>query len=283
MIIIDKVSEIKQLIIEKKSQNLIIGFVPTMGALHQGHISLIERAKKECDVVVSSIFVNPTQFNDSKDFEKYPRTLDIDSKMLEKAGCHILFAPNVKEIYDNEELKTTPIDLGFLDQTLEGEKRPGHYSGVVTIVEKLFKITLPDKVYMGLKDFQQVLVVKKLIEIKHLNIEIIGCETLRDPDGLAMSSRNTRLSIEERTTALQLSKCLYYIKSQKLLENPVKIIEKAKKLYLTHPNLNLEYLELRNSKDLTKIDLNNWETNIEYVVLIAAFIGDVRLIDNLII
>lgn len=281
MIIIDKVAQIKSLITEKKNKKLSIGFVPTMGALHQGHLSLIHRAKRECDIVVASIFVNPTQFNDPKDYEKYPRTLDSDCTMLENEGCHILFAPIKDEMYQNVDLEVEPIDLGFLDQTLEGTMRPGHYQGVVTIVEKLFKAVLPDKVYMGLKDYQQVMVIKKLVAMRDLPIEIVGCPTLREPDGLAMSSRNMRLSPEERVFSLQISKALYHIIQNKNQKNPEIILEETIKLFFDHPIFRLEYLELRNAEDLTEISLSSWNHEMKYVVLIAVFVGEIRLIDNM--
>jgi pantoate--beta-alanine ligase len=281
MKLIYKTTELKNYLDSKKSQNLKIGFVPTMGALHQGHLSLINRAKSENDVVVSSIFVNPTQFNDPKDFDKYPRTIDSDAYLLESVNCDILFLPDVEEMYQNPNLAVEPIDIGYLDTILEGEKRPGHYIGVVTIVEKLLLAVCPDSIYMGLKDYQQVKVVEKLIRDKNMNTKVIGCPTLREENGLAMSSRNVRLSDEGKIIAGNIYKTLQFIKENVCVSNPSDILEKAKSKFLINSEIEIEYLELRNAYDLSEVSSKIWIDDINYVVLFAGWLEGVRLIDNL--
>ena len=207
------VNDIRAYIDRQKEVGMVIGFVPTMGALHQGHLSLIEYSKAECNLTVASIFVNPTQFNDPKDYDKYPRMTDSDSQMLKENGCDILFLPSVDEMYQHPLLEITPLDIGYLDTILEGAKRPGHYRGVATIVEKLFLSVQPDKVYMGLKDFQQVKVIEKLVLDKNMSIEIKGCPTLRESNGLAMSSRNMRLNENERSRSAIIFQTLSFIKN----------------------------------------------------------------------
>jgi pantoate--beta-alanine ligase len=280
MKLIYKVSELRYYLDSTKSQNQKIGYVPTMGALHLGHLSLIEKAKSENEIVVASIFVNPTQFNDPKDFEKYPRTIESDIKLLESVNCNILFLPEVEEMYENPELSVNPIDIGYLDTILEGAKRPGHYRGVVTVVEKLLLTVQPDTIYMGLKDYQQVKVVEKLIRDKKIPTKLIGCPTLRETNGLAMSSRNTRLSSDGKEKAGDIFQVLSYVKDQLCVSNPKNIIEKAR-LKLLNLNWDIEYLELRNAYDLSEVSEKIWLDDIKYVVLFAGWLEGVRLIDNL--
>lgn len=281
MIVIHSKTELRNLLNSHKSSGKTIGFVPTMGALHQGHLSLIESSVATCDITVMSIFVNPTQFNDAKDFEKYPQNLDSDIEKLKSTKCDILFAPNVLEMYENGLKERVYIDLSILNSILEGEKRPGHYDGVVTVVYKLFQIVAPHKVFLGLKDYQQVLVIKELIKQKHFDIEVVGCPTLREPNGLAMSSRNTRLNIEEKEIALNLYQALLFIQKNKGNTTPKEIIERATIQYLTHPLIRLEYFQLSPENDIST-QISEWNNSDSYVALIAAYIGEIRLIDNMV-
>lgn len=259
-----------------------LGFVPTMGALHEGHLSLIKTSQAICSHTLASIFVNPTQFNDPKDFEKYPRTTESDIAALQSIQCDALFLPSVEEMYQNPLLSVEPFDIGYLDTILEGAKRPGHYQGVATIVEKLFKAVQPHKVFMGLKDFQQVKVVEKLVMARKFPLEIIGCPTLREANGLAMSSRNMRLPETAKEKASCIYRCLSYTIENKGQKTPLEILEKAKTLHLNLPELTLEYLELRNAQDLSEISMDKWGDHISYVALFAGWLEGVRLIDNMV-
>jgi pantoate--beta-alanine ligase len=281
LLVFHKVDDIQNQILKLKGQGKIIGFAPTMGALHQGHISLLNRSKSECDITVASIFVNPTQFNDKKDYDKYPRMTESDSLMLKQNGCDILFLPEVDEMYKNPSLEVQPIDIGYLDTILEGAKRPGHYQGVATIVEKLFLAVRPDKVYMGLKDFQQVKVIEKLVRDKNMSIEIVGCPTLREANGLAMSSRNMRLSEDGKQKAGDIYQVLEYIQKKRAISTPEEVLTQAKKMIDSKGYWDLEYLELRNAHDLSEIELQHWQEELDYVVLYAGWLEGVRLIDNL--
>jgi pantoate--beta-alanine ligase len=281
MIVIHSKTELSHLLASYKNSGKTIGFVPTMGALHQGHLSLIEASVATCDITVMSIFVNPTQFNDPKDFEKYPQNLEADIEKLNTTKCDILFAPQAMEIYENGLDERIQINLSVLNNVLEGEKRPGHYDGVVTVVYKLFQIVAPHKVFLGLKDYQQVLVIKELIKQKVLPIEAFGCPTLREANGLAMSSRNTRLNDEEKEIALNLSKALRFIQSQKGKDTPEMIRKIAIKQYLTQPLIRLEYLQISPENDIS-VQIEDWNESQSYVVLIAAFVGNIRLIDNIV-
>lgn len=281
MLVFKKVDDIQRHILNLRGQGKTIGFVPTMGALHQGHLSLIDRSRVECDITVASIFVNPTQFNDQKDFDKYPRMNDADSQMLEQSGCDILFLPDVEEMYQNSLLEVQPFDIGFLDTILEGAKRPGHYQGVATIVEKLLLSVVPDRVYMGLKDFQQVKVIEKLVRDKKMSIEIIGCPTLRETNGLAMSSRNMRLSEEGKQKAGDIYQVLEFIQKHRAIDTPERVLAQAKEMIVAKGYWDLEYLELRNAYDLSEVDMTKWSEDIDYVILYAAWLEGVRLIDNM--
>jgi pantoate--beta-alanine ligase len=282
MKIVYQISEIKDLLMQERSQNKTIGFVPTMGALHEGHLSLLEHSQSKCDISIVSIFVNPTQFNDPKDFLKYPKLLDQDIELLENKKCDILFCPSVEEMYPNGLEERVDFSLGNLEEVLEGEKRKGHYQGVMTILNTLFETIEPDFVFMGQKDFQQVLVVKTFAKALFPKIEIVSCPTERDSDGLAKSSRNLRLSAEERKIALNISKSLFFIKDHVGNQNPAKIIDYVKKEYLDHPLIQLEYLELRHSRNLDPLSYDTWPKK-EAVLLIAAFVGPIRLIDVLLL
>jgi len=242
---------------------------------------LVKSSSEQTDCTVVSIFVNPMQFNNTEDFEKYPRVLDHDIDMLQSSSCDILFVPSVKEMYDNPLLEVTLIDIGYLDSILEGTRRPGHYQGVVTIVEKLFLAVQPNYVFMGLKDYQQVKVIEHLIQSKNLPITLVGCPTLREDNGLAMSSRNMRLSPEGKQIAGYIFQALQYIQNHFPYQSPTLLCQEAIQHYLRNPPFDLEYLEIRNASDLSEINVHQWEENIDYVVLIALWLEGVRLIDNL--
>ncbi|MDR3653722.1 MAG: pantoate--beta-alanine ligase [Paludibacter sp.] len=261
-----------------KSENKTIGFVPTMGALHDGHKTLVERCVAENDICIVSIFVNPTQFNNAADLEKYPRDLYRDSEFLENVGCQYVFAPNPDEIYEADELKNQfEFDFGGLDKVMEGKFRPGHFNGVVQIVSKLFKLVQPDKAYFGEKDFQQLSIIHHMVNSLKINVEIIDCPIVREQNGLAMSSRNERLTEDQRKKAVEISKVLFESRnfagqlSPKELTNWV--IEKINAV----SELNVEYYEIVNTKTLQPI--NSWSEHT--VGCIAVFCGEVRLIDNI--
>src|ERR1700751_2518908 len=211
MIICKTIQEIRDFEGKLTNAGKQIGFVPTMGALHKGHISLIEQSKKACDITVCSIFVNPNQFNDKNDLARYPRMPEKDCKMLEENGCDIVFMPSEEEIYPVPD--TRVFDFGMIDKVLDGAHRPGHFNGVAQVVSRLFDIVKPDRAYFGLKDYQQVLIIKKMVEQLHLPVEIVACPILREPDGLAMSSRNTLLSAEERKAASLIPKLMQEAKT----------------------------------------------------------------------
>ncbi len=258
-----------------------IGFVPTMGALHNGHISLIQTARVENPLVVASIFVNPTQFTDQSDFDKYPSTVEADILKLEKAGCDILFLPSVADIYPNGlTANLQQYNLGHLDTILEGKYRPGHFQGVCQIVHLLLDIISPGKLYLGQKDYQQCLVLKKMISFLNLDTSVIICPTQRESDGLAMSSRNVRLSPIEREKATFLFKMLNYINENSKagdLEKLLQIVQKQ----LTEKGFRVEYVAIASQLTLETIQFR--DNQLPPVALVAAYINQVRLIDNLIL
>jgi pantoate--beta-alanine ligase len=261
-----------------KGQGKSIGFVPTMGALHQGHLSLIDIASRNSDVVVCSIFVNPTQFNDPEDLAKYPRPLEADTAKLSSAPCDVLFLPAITEMYSGTE--NWEIDLGYLEDILEGKFRQGHYQGVTQIVNKLFEVVKPHKAFFGQKDFQQVKVIKKLVEVYDLNVEIVMCPIFREDDGLAMSSRNIHLSPLERQQSLSLSKALFKTKEDFDYKSLEEIKEGAKALLKNAEGVELEYFEISNADTLLPA-ISKEEASL--VALVAAKVGRTRLIDNIII
>ncbi len=259
-----------------KSKSL--GFVPTMGALHAGHLSIIKKAKKDNDHVVVSIFVNPTQFDNKEDLIKYPSTLEKDLKLLKTVSCDFVFCPTANEIYDSK-IKSESFDFSGLDQVMEGAFRKGHFDGVATVVEKFFEIINPDKAYFGEKDFQQLQIIKKMVAINRFPIQIIPCPIFREADGLAMSSRNVRLNIQQRNAAPIIHKIL--IKSKELFAN--KGVETIKyfveKEFERNPFLALEYFEMVEINTLMPITKKMNKK--KYRAFIAAFAGEVRLIDNI--
>ncbi|HEY6161697.1 MAG TPA: pantoate--beta-alanine ligase [Bacteroidia bacterium] len=270
---------IQAYLLSLKAKNKRIGFVPTMGALHPGHISLIEQCRKENEVCVASIFVNPTQFNDKEDLERYPRTLGADSAMLERAGCDVLFAPPVEEVYPQVGInnKWQQVDLGELDSVMEGAHRPGHFKGVIQVVSRLFDIVEPHRAYFGQKDFQQLAVIREMTRQLNYPVQIIACPTMRENDGLAMSSRNMRLTPGERKEAPKISRVLFKVKELAKERS----VEELKRFAVDELNkeklFTLEYFEiadaatLQPAKDLSK----------PAVACVALKLGAVRLIDNI--
>ncbi len=255
-----------------------IGFVPTMGALHEGHIALVRNAVRENEISGCSIFINPTQFNNRTDFDKYPITLEKDLELLSQAECDFVFLPDVKEMYPEGLSGDYSYDLGYLDTVLEGEHRPGHFNGVCTIVHKLLKAVMPHNLYMGEKDFQQCMVIKRLLEITSLPVKLNICPTLRDADGLAKSSRNMRLSREARVKANTIYNCLTFIKENYQKASFEALRNECLKTLSGH-GFNTEYLMLANADNLEL--LNDFTDNKRMVILIASVLEEVRLIDNM--
>jgi pantoate--beta-alanine ligase len=280
MIIIKKAAELRNYLDKQTKTGHTIGFVPTMGALHEGHVSLAKTSKKENDLTVSSIFINPTQFNDIKDFEKYPVTIGKDIEMLEEAGCDILFLPSVAGMYPNGTTPEKHYDLGQLETLLEGKFRPGHFQGVCMIVERLLEIVLPHNLYIGQKDYQQCMVITRLVEIMGLKdrININISPTLREPGGLAMSSRNMRLSEEDKKTATTIYTTLCFMRDNLQPGDLHTLNEKAKAM-LTEKNFKVDYAEIADAHTLQPVQ--HWDGKRQLVALIAAFLKGVRLIDNM--
>jgi pantoate--beta-alanine ligase len=254
-----------------------IGFVPTMGALHAGHLSLIKQAQQRCDVVVCSIFVNPTQFNDPKDLEIYPRPIAADIVKLEQVGCDVLFNPEVDEMYAANE--TWHLDIGELENLLEGKFRPGHYQGVTQVVNKLFNIVEPDIAFFGQKDYQQFLVINRMVELLGMPVKLVMCPIEREADGLAMSSRNIHLSAEDRLHALVLFKTLNAVKQNFDVDNISKLKHSAAMAITNEPGIMPGYFEIADAETLRPANKNTRS----FVALVAATVGKTRLIDNVII
>jgi len=255
-----------------------IGLVPTMGALHQGHTSLVVKAASENDAVVVSIFLNPTQFNDPADLEKYPSTLDQDLELLQSMNVDLVFIPSVSEMYPQED--TRSFDLGNLDKVMEGKQRKNHFLGVVQIVSKLFLVVNPHKAYFGQKDFQQLVIVRHLVQLMNMELDIVACPIFREEDGLAMSSRNVRLSREERNLAPFIYITLKLAREKKGSLSPVEIRSWVITQFMEQPLMKLEYFEIVENKGLHQI--MSWEEKGNKVGCIAVLIGEVRLIDNII-
>lgn len=280
MTLFKKTEDIRQFIAEEMGSVGASGFVPTMGALHPGHISLITKAKEENELVICSIFVNPTQFNNSKDFEKYPSTIEIDIDMLEKAGCDIIFLPSVTEIYPDGINDQQHYELGYLETLLEGKFRPGHFQGVCQVVDRLLKIVQPQNLYLGQKDYQQCMVIKKLVAITGAKTELIICPTLRENDGLAMSSRNMRLTAEERQQAVKIFETLSFIKKE-IRNGYLEDLKQRASDYLSGEGFVVDYVEIADAETLQLVE--NWNGKTKLVALAAVFLNEVRLIDNMIL
>ena len=256
-----------------------IGFVPTMGALHEGHLQLLRASARENDVTICSVFVNPTQFNNASDYKLYPRTLEQDISLLQTVGCDYLFAPSAEDIYPQQSL--LQFSFGELEAVMEGAHRPGHFNGVATIVSKLFNIVQPHKAYFGQKDLQQVAIVRQLVQALSFDLELVCHPTVREADGLAMSSRNKRLSAPQRQLATQLYKALQLAR-QDLKHKPVAVIKSEVAHFLQHVGeLELEYFEVVEPLTLQPVaDVAGME---EVALCLAAFVGEVRLIDNMLV
>lgn len=255
-----------------------VGFVPTMGALHKGHISLVKRAKDENEKSVCSIFVNPTQFNNQEDLSKYPRTLEADLEKLEESGCDAVFVPEPLEIYP-EEVKLS-FNFGRLEEVLEGKFRPGHFNGVGIVVSKLFNIVKPSRAYFGLKDLQQCAVINRLVKDLSFSLELILCDTVREDDGLAMSSRNTRLSSSDRQTAPFLYQTLLKGKENLLAGQKISaILVEIHEAYQLHPSFQLEYYDIVDFETLESI--HSYNPQQKTAIVVAAHLGGIRLIDNI--
>lgn len=282
MILFKKTADLHKWLDDQRKKGKRIGFAPTMGALHEGHLSLISNAQKENDLTVCSIFVNPTQFNDPKDFEKYPVTLDKDISLLTEAGCSVLFLPSVSEMYPEGLKANRHYDLGFVETVLEGKFRPGHFQGVCMIVHRLLEIVRTDNLYLGQKDYQQCMVIEKLVSLVGMKdqVKVNICPTLREPDGLAMSSRNMRLTKSERTTSATIFRTLSYIREQ-LRPGNTGLLTETGKAMLQQEGFKIDYLEIADAKSLEPVE--EWDGTQRLVVLVAAFLNEVRLIDNMVL
>ena len=275
------VKEVKDALAELRKSGKSIGFVPTMGALHEGHLALVREAKEDNDFVVVSIFVNPIQFNDKNDLKNYPRTIEKDIELLEKEGCDLLFYPDVEEMYPDGEPEQVEYNLNGLDKVLEGAHRPGHYNGVVTVVKRLFEIVEPDKAYFGIKDWQQALIINTFVKNYNIPVEIIPVPTQREEDGLAMSSRNALLTKEQRKEATLLYEVLKKVKIRSGFQNIQDIKRYVEKTFKKAKHAELEYFEIVDLYTLKP--LATWAQSTKVIALIAVRFGNVRLIDNMIL
>ncbi len=261
-----------------RDEGKTIGFVPTMGALHQGHLSLMEKAKAENDILVVSIFVNPIQFNNKSDLEKYPRNLEKDKRLLQSVGCNILFHPSAEEMYPEGEV-AEKYDFGELETVMEGKFRPGHFNGVAVVVKRLFDVVLPHKAYFGEKDYQQLAIIKKLVEKENLPVKIIPCPIVREENGLAMSSRNERLTPEQRNEAAFIYKTLQLAKKRKEDICPLPLKQMIYNIFDANENFRLEYFEIADEDTLKPITA--WGQTKKPRAFVAVWMNDVRLIDNI--
>lgn len=269
------VSNLREALAEHSGQ--VVGFVPTMGALHQGHISLVERARKECDVVVVSVFVNPTQFNDKNDLKNYPRTPEADAAMLEAAGVDYVLFPSVEEIYPEPD--TRVFDFGLIDKVMEGATRPGHFNGVAQVVSRLFAIVEPTKAYFGEKDFQQIAVIRAMCAQLGLTLEIVDCPIIRDVDGLARSSRNTLLTPEHRAAAPHIYEVLSAATTKLDQMTPQQLTEWVVEQVENNPLLKVIYFQAVDALSLQQVE--NWADSERIQGCIAVQAGEIRLIDNI--
>ena len=277
MKIYNNINDLQFAILEYRAQAKSIGFVPTMGALHDGHISLLKKSVEENDISLVSIFVNPIQFNNPEDLKKYTRTPEDDSKLLQVNGCDIVFAPSVTEMYPDKV--SEHYDFGFLENIMEGQHRPGHFNGVAVVVKRLLDICMPHKAYFGEKDFQQLMIIRALVEKEDIPVEIVACPIIREADGLAMSSRNVRLSLEERIIAPEIYRTLKWIRKQWDKEELDRVLFRAEEKLNALPGIEVEYIQIADERSLQEI--NSWNESKNARIFIALFLGEVRLIDNL--
>jgi pantoate--beta-alanine ligase len=278
MYVFHSVSDTRQWLAGERTMGKSIGFVPTMGALHQGHLELVIRACRENDISGCSIFVNPIQFNNADDLIKYPRPLEDDLRLLEGTGCDIVLMPSVEEMYP--EPVTKKFDFGPLERVMEGAHRPGHFNGVAVVVEKFFDIFTPDRAYFGEKDFQQLRIIQSLVKMEKIPVEIVPCSTVREADGLAMSSRNRRLSAEERAVAPLIYQALLNAKDL-ANKSPVSEVKKISIAMMESKGFRVDYFEIANAETLQPVE--SWEETSRVIACVAAFLGSVRLIDNMIL
>ncbi len=277
MKVFETISETTTFLKENKEKGKSIGFVPTMGALHEGHLELMRRAKRENDILVVSIFVNPIQFNNPEDLKKYPRHTEKDKTLLESVNCDVLFFPSEQEMYPEKVTKV--YNFGELDKVMEGANRPGHFNGVAIVVSKLFDITIPDKSYFGEKDFQQLAIIKKLVKMEDTPVSIIPCPIVRENDGLAMSSRNQRLTDYQRKLAPEIYKSLKMAKEKSRTMSPAQLKTMIKNYYDDITGLDLEYFEVADDEYLQPV--MSWDEKAGIMAFIVINAGKIRLIDNI--
>lgn len=290
MLLIKRKADLSQWLDKQRSEGRSIGFVPTMGALHAGHISLIDISKKDTEITVCSIFVNPTQFNDPRDFQKYPITIENDILLLEQAGADVLYLPEVRDIYPGGTKELEKYDLGSLESLLEGAFRPGHFQGVCQVMRRLLEAVRPDQLFMGQKDYQQCMVVHRLLEIIGLPTRLVPCPIIREKDGLAMSSRNMRLSPEQRQTATTIYKALIMLKKEwHEGKSPRELISTATSL-LEDKSFRVDYVSIADPLTLEPVPVTVSASSVPgtasrppAVALVAAFLGEIRLIDNMVL
>ncbi|WP_026441847.1 pantoate--beta-alanine ligase [Pseudacidobacterium ailaaui] len=279
MLIFQSIQETQSACAQLRGEGRVLGFVPTMGALHEGHLSLVRAARAECDVVAVSIFVNPTQFGPNEDYAKYPRTLEQDCGLLEREGVHLVFAPTADEMYP--EGASTFVLVEGVSERLDGASRPGHFRGVATVVSKLFHIVCPHKAYFGQKDAAQVAVLRKMVRDLNFPVQLVVCPTVREADGLAMSSRNRYLSPEERRQALVLSRSLKRV--EEMVEQGERaahrLIAAAREVFAEEPSVRVDYISVVDPDTLREVS----EVSTGTLVALAAFVGGTRLIDNTIL
>ena len=280
MILVKKTTQLAALLSGHSNLQHTVGFVPTMGALHAGHLSLLAASKQANQLTLASIFVNPAQFNDQKDFEKYPVTIEKDIEMLVAAGCDALFLPSVQEMYPLGWEQPQPYALGYLETLLEGKYRPGHFQGVCRVMNRLLDLVQPDNLYMGQKDYQQCMVVSRLLSIMDATAQLHTCPTLREADGLAMSSRNTRLTTGERKNAVAIYNTLMFIKNNIRAGDTAALITSSEKM-LAQNNFRIDYVAIADAQTLEPV--TRWDGIQQIVALIAAFQNEVRLIDNMLL
>lgn len=276
MTVTETISETSAFAREARQNGRTIGFVPTMGALHEGHLTLVRRARKENDLVVVSIFVNPIQFNNPDDLKKYPRTLEKDLEMLKGAGCDLAFCPSVEEMYPDNHRKS--YDFGDLARVMEGEFRPGHFDGVATVVQRLFEITHPHRAYFGEKDYQQLQIIRALVRNEHIDAEIVPCPISREDDGLARSSRNERLTPAMRKAAPYIHMVLEEARSLAANHTAPQIVNFVKAKFSDHPHLKLEYFTIAGGNTLQAVEGRISPGDYGFI---AVFAGEIRLIDNI--
>ncbi|MFV0418240.1 MAG: pantoate--beta-alanine ligase [Dysgonomonas sp.] len=272
------VRELQDALTSLRNQGKTIGFTPTMGALHEGHLSLVKQCIADNDICVVSVFVNPTQFNNKEDLEKYPRDIERDGRFLEEAGVDIVFAPSVEEVYP--ETDTRQFDFGQIDKVMEGMHRPGHFNGVAQVVSRLFDIVKPDKAYFGEKDFQQLAVIREMVKQLNLAVQIVPMPIVREASGLALSSRNERLTAEQKQIAVNISKTLFESREWIKTSSVVETIDRVVKQIDSFEGLRVEYYEIVDGYTLQSV--TDWESAGYIVGCIAVFCGDVRLIDNIV-